>query len=46
MKKLLLTVFALSLAAPALAAQQVIDQLSAVTASREALRNGGQYTAV
>ena len=38
MKKLLLTVFALLLAAPALAAQQDIDQLSAVTASREALR--------
>ena len=38
MKKLLLTLFALSLAAPALAAQQDIDQLSAVTASREALR--------
>jgi len=38
MRKLLLTAIALSLAAPALAAQQDIAQLSAVTASREALR--------
>lgn len=38
MKKILITAFALSLAAPALAAQQDIAQLSAVTASREALR--------
>jgi len=38
MRKLLLTAFFLSLAVPALAAQQDIAQLSAVTASREALR--------
>ena len=38
MRKLLLTAFSLSLAVPALAAQQDIAQLSAVTASREALR--------
>lgn len=39
MKKILITAAALALlAAPALASQQVIDQLSAVTASREALR--------
>jgi hypothetical protein len=38
MRKLLLTAIALALAAPALAAQQDIAQISAVTASREALR--------
>lgn len=38
MKKILITAFALSLAVPALAAQQDIAQISAVTASREALR--------
>lgn len=38
MRKLLLTALALALAAPALAAQQDIAQISAVTASREALR--------
>lgn len=38
MRKLLLTAIALALAVPALAAQQDIAQISAVTASREALR--------
>lgn len=38
MKKILITVVALALAVPALAAQQDIAQISAVTASREALR--------
>lgn len=38
MKKILITAVALALAVPALAAQQDIAQLSAVTASREALR--------
>ena len=38
MKKILITAVAFILAVPALAAQQDIAQLSAVTASREALR--------
>ena len=38
MKKLLFSMLAITLAAPALAAQQPVAQLSSVTASREALR--------
>ena len=48
MRKLLLTAIALALAVPALAAQQDIAQISAVTASREALRTAvnTQFSAV